>query len=76
MTILEKINAAAELNPTVNGFVRKDGVVKQSFTLVKDAETPGNFYLQGRVAASKPAAVFADIFEKAESDGMLVEILQ
>jgi len=75
MTTQEKIIAAAELNPTVNAFVRQNGVVKQSFTMVKDAQVPGNFYLQGRDAASQPLSVFVGILNNAEAKGFEIEIL-
>ncbi len=75
MNFAEKISAAAELNPTVNAFVRQNGVVKQSFTLVKDYEKEGNFYLQGRNAPSQPIPVFAAILEGATAKGFEVEIL-
>ena len=75
MTTQEKINAAAELNPTVNAFLRQNGVVKQSFTMVKDAQIEGNFYLQGRDADSQPISVFVNILNNAEAKGFEVEIL-
>jgi len=75
MTTQEKINAAAELNPTVNAFLRQNGVVKQSFTMVKDAQIEGNFYLQGRDAASQPISAFVNILNNAEAKGFEVEIL-
>lgn len=75
MTFAEKITAAAELNPTVNAFVRQNGVVKQSFTLVKDAKKEGNFFLQGRAADSQPTSVFETILNGAVAKGFEVEIL-
>ena len=75
MNFTEKITAAAELNPTVNAFVRQNGVVKQSFTLVKDSEKEGHLYLQGRNAPSQPISIFAGIFEGVTSKGFDVEIL-
>lgn len=75
MTFSEKISAAAELNPTVNAFVRQNGVVKQSFTLVKDAKKPGNYYLQGRNVPSQPVDVFETIFNSVAQKGFDVEIL-
>ena len=75
MTTQEKINEAAKLNPTVNAFIRHNGVVKQSFTMVKDAQIEGNFYLQGRDAVSQPISVFVNILNNAEAKGFEVEIL-
>lgn len=75
MTTIEKISAAAKLNPTVNAFIRQNGEVKQSFTMVKDMKIEGNFYLQGRDAASQPLSVFVNILNNAETKGFEVEIL-
>lgn len=75
MNFAEKITAAAELEPTVNVFVRQNGVVKQSFTLVKDSEKEGNFYLQGRNAPSQPTSIIVSILEGATAKGFEVEIL-
>lgn len=75
MKLYEKLLAAAELNPTVNAFVRQDGVVKQSFTLVKDSKAEGNFYLQGRAGASQPLRVFENILNGVIAKGFEVEIL-
>jgi len=75
MNFAEKISASAELNPTVNAFVRLNGVVKQSFTLVKDSQKAGNLYLQGRNAPTQPISVFAGILEGATAKGFEVEIL-
>jgi len=69
-----RIEKTAEFN---NGyvaiFVKQDGEVKQTSTLVRQSN--GTFALQGRDAEPQQVGVFAELFCKYENKGFEIEIV-
>lgn len=73
MTTLNQFNSAAEMNPVVNVFIKKNGVVAKSMSFV--SQVGGGFQLQGVIGATKSAQEIAILLDQvAEKNNATIEI--
>ena len=73
MTTLNSFNAAAERNPVVNIFIKKNGVVLKALSFV--SQTDGGFKMQGGKSETKSAQELCELLEKvAAANGATIEI--
>ena len=74
MTTLNSFTEAANRNPVVNIFIKKNGVVAKSMSFV--SQVGGGFQLQGAVGPTKSAEEIASLLDQvAEKNSATIEIV-